>query len=282
MNLLFFLLLLFAVWIIFRKSTEAFTNPGTSFPRILWTFWDSEDLPPSVQTCIATWKKHNPNYEIRVLNKKNLKDYLDEDLTRYDKFNDMVQRFADLVRISILEKHGGIWSDATIICNKPYTWIEEAFRTKGCEFVGYYIDKFTKPEMKPHAHVIENWFFAAVPGSQFIRDWRREFLRFNTFPSAKQYIEDVEKTTDLQNIHGKEYLAMHCAAQKALQKKPNGYALYLQKAEDGPFKYLEDAKWDSYAAVKKLVDSDKYAHLPLIKLRGGERKVLESILKDNK
>lgn len=281
LELLIFLILILLLRYSFKKLTEPFFSEAhREFPRIIWTYWDTPDLPRSVQTCIDTWKKQNPTYEIRVVNNQNIRDYLDEDLTQYPKLNDTVKRFSDLVRLSVLEKYGGIWSDATILCNKPYSWIEEAFQTRNYEFAGYYLDKFTKPELKDYAPVVESWFLAAIPGSPFIRDWRREFFRLNSFSSPKDYIDDIEKTTDLQNIDAKEYLAIHAAAQKILQKNKNAYSLYLQKAEDGPYKYLNEANWDSEAAVKKLVTTKDYTHLPVIKLRGGERGVLESILKD--
>jgi len=50
--------------------------------------------------------------------------------------------------------------------------------------------------------------------------------------------------------------------------------LILQKAEDGPFRYLIDAKWNSEKAVRLACSDSRYT-TPIIKLRGRERSVLE-------
>jgi mannosyltransferase OCH1-like enzyme len=57
------------------KREEGFTQ-NTEIPKKIWTFWDNDDIPDIVQKCIHTWKKHNPNYEITVVTKKSLSEYL--------------------------------------------------------------------------------------------------------------------------------------------------------------------------------------------------------------
>ena len=70
-------------------------------------------------------------------------------------------------------------------------------------------------------------------------------------------------------------MAIHVAAQKVLQidKYPLD-SFILRKAEDGPFKYLVDAKWDSEKALHLACSNKKY-QFPIMKMRGAERNVLE-------
>ena len=51
----------------------------------------------------------------------------------------------------------------------------------------------------------------------------------------------------------------------------------MQKAEDGPFRYLVDAKWDSEKAVELACMNPSY-QAPIMKIRGPERAALEKRL----
>ena len=54
-------------------------------------------------------------------------------------------------------------------------------------------------------------------------------------------------------------------------------SLYLQKADDGPFRYLLKAGWDAEKAVELACHSPEY-QAPIIKLCNAERSVLEKRL----
>lgn len=50
-------------------------------PKILWMLWlqGMDNAPYVVQKCAESWKKQNPNWEIRYLDENTVKDYLDID-----------------------------------------------------------------------------------------------------------------------------------------------------------------------------------------------------------
>jgi hypothetical protein len=110
--------------------------------------------------------------------------------------------------------------------------------------------------------------------------WRDEFSEIGRFPSVEKYVESRRKIVDFQGINNPIYLAMHVAAQKVLQwdEYPTE-GLILRKAEDGPFRYLVDAKWDSEKGLK-LACMDKSYQTPIMKIRGAERNVLEKKIND--
>ena len=261
---------------------EEFEN--ASIPNKIWTFWDG-DIPELVKKCIGTWKKYNPQYEIIVLNKENLNDYLPNINFSSMKNINSPEHFSDMVRIHILAKEGGIWCDASIICLKSFDWIHELREKEGSEFVGFYIDSFTLDKYKKTSPVIENWFFACVKGSQFVCDWRDEYMKMTTFDSRKEYIDDLKNDgISIQNIDAPEYLTMHISAQKVLQSNKK-YNLSLLKAEDEAFKFLTQNDWDSKKAVSNLLDCNdielyesskcEFLNGTIIKLRGVERKEFE-------
>ena len=265
------IILIVIIWILFREKKNY-----NQAPKKIWTYWDNPTkIPQTVELCIVSWKKFHPEYEIVFLTKKNYKGYvtIPEELTSHHNFNDMPQRFADLIRIWVLTEHGGVWIDSTILLKGS---IEDWLFPRYAEFSGFYIDGFTKNKKFP---VIENWFFACNKGSLFIKKWRDEFSRMAYFPTVEHYITSLRKEgIDIQGITIPNYLAMHVACQKVLQS--GNYpldSLYLQKAEDGPFRYLVDAKWDSDKAVELACFNPSYQG-PIMKMRGGERDALEKRL----
>jgi mannosyltransferase OCH1-like enzyme len=265
------------------------TSKSSKIPNIIWTFWEGPQNNV-VKLCIDSWKKHNPDYEIYILTKKNYKKYiysvadLDIDIEKMKHSGDFVARFADYVRCIVLSQHGGFWIDASIICHAPLSWVHATQNKTGAELIGYYIHKGTYLEFMQTSPMIENWFFACVPGSLFMQDWCEEFFRTDEYDTIKEYLDDVkEQGVHFNNIHNlasPEYLTMHISAQKILQQPTDGhqYNLYLFSCCAGPFAYLHDHDWNSAVAVHELVNTttyENYYKYPLIKLRGSERTVLE-------
>jgi hypothetical protein len=265
-NICLIIILLIAVnFSCYKSLKESFTQ-NVQIPKVIWTYWNTIELPEFIQNCITTWKNHNPDWTINILNDDNIKDYLDVDINQY-KFIDSHTRKSDIIRCMILAKYGGVWSDASIIMYKSI----ENLPLNQYDFVGYYIDKFTSNSDYP---VIENWFFACIPGCKFMNLWKDAFLSINDYDSVESYIKFVQSTTNLQKIEGLEYLAMHVAAQYVLQHKISKEEIkqnmYLLKAEDGPFKYLVENNWENEKAVKSICNSDK-SNIIFYKLRGVER-----------
>ncbi len=254
----------------FSLETFVNNNEGNLNLKTIYTYWHEDPLPESIEKFVKGWKKHNPDYKVVVLHDGILKDYLpDTDFS----WTNSHQHKADLIRLEILATYGGIWSDASIICHSNYDWIIESLNSGGNEFVGYYLDGFTSNEKYP---VIENWFFACRKDSMLVKKWRDEFKRVPTFSSKDVYINHLEKVEhiDLQKIPNdlKSYLASHCSLQKVLQTNPP-YKMQTLKAEDGPYRPITDANWDSGKAIDNII-SLKYQNVPMIKLRGEERKIL--------
>jgi hypothetical protein len=253
----------------------------SAIPNIIWAYWDNENLPEIVKICTESWKKHNPDYQIVILNNRTLKHYLPNiDISSMPRSKDFPARFSDFVRIFILEKYGGIWIDASSICNQPFYWVNSIQNHTKCECVCYYIE-FTEEKVNKDTPVIENWFIAAVPGSSFIKDWKDEFLRTNDFETVDLYLENIKKNgTDISKVKSPDYLAMHCSAQVILQKNVGKYKLCCFNASLGPFRFwITDNNSDDVKAVNELLDKEKckkFYDLPFLKFVGGIRSKIES------
>ena len=250
------------------------TTNYSQIPKKIWTYWDNPDkIPKTVKMCIESWKKYNPEYEIILLTKKNYKDYvyIPESISSNPIFNDIPQRFADLVRIWTLAENGGIWIDSSILVKEP---LDNWLFPRPAEFSGFYIKKFTKDSLPP---VIENWFFACNKDSNFVKLWRDEFSEIGKYPSVGKYVESRrDMGVDYEKIDDPNYLAMHISAQKILQidKYPVN-SLILRKAEDGPYRYLVENDWNSERGLEFACKNKQYQS-PIMKMRGGERNIVES------
>jgi hypothetical protein len=259
-----------------------------TIPRQIWTFWHSEEARPKiVWMCMRSWKRWNPLYTIEVLTPNTLSAYVPASLLVHACFRDSWARLADLVRLWVLSVHGGVWMDASILLGAPLEspgFLPETLDSS-VDFVGFYLGSFTSETRAWFCPVIENWCFACKPQSPFAVRWREEFSSLVAFASVNDYVvtRRDRDMVDLQNIDAPEYLAMHVAAQKVLQWEPHLLTcLRLYKAEEGPFRYLVDAKWDALTGFHRLCQNPDVYLQPMAKLRGCERAVLEPLAEEGK
>lgn len=256
---------------LFSPSTSNHRVEST-IPKQIWTYWDSDNIPIFVKDCISTWYHYNPSWKITILNNSNLQSFLPSvNILKY-RHADSPARISDFIRLHVLEKYGGVWMDATLLCSTPLDWVLSFINT---DFVGYYISSYTTDAKYP---IIESWFLAAPQNSPFIKDWNREFLRMNTFDTVKDYINDLrQKHVNLQNIDLPEYLAIHCACQRILQNPSSTYQYHVTSAEQGPYKYKYSTgpgTWDTDKGLERLCQHPENYMMPIVKFTGWERKRL--------
>jgi len=180
-----------------------------------------------VKRSIGSWKKYNPSYSIVILNKDTIGSYS-------IPVTSMSQQFiSDLVRLAVLSKHGGIWMDASVYLHAPLDWVHTYQKRDSCEFVGY--DQPTR-EGYPG---IESWFFACIPQSRFVTDWKNEFFKSLTYPSISKYITHLKKKINVNHLYDPHYLCIYASAQ-ALVQRPHNYSLCLLDG-NGPLSLM--AMW---------------------------------------
>jgi len=268
-------ILMYKMYVIRNMKFVENMNENKRIPKIIWTFWDG-DLTELITLCIDSWKRYNPTYEIIILNKENIHQYLPTFNNNLKHAND-IRHYSDIVRINILEEYGGIWSDASIICYDSYDWILDVQQENDVEFVGYWIN-----DDLDDSPVIENWFFAAVPNSTIITDWKNELMKSQEYDSKNDYINYLLDNCNGEKIDYPNYLWMHVAMQKILHENKNKYKYKLFSAHEGPFKYLADNNWENKEAVNDLVNcvsenTCKLNYGSIIKFTGNQRGYIEKM-----
>lgn len=129
-------------------------------PKILWMYWhDGEDAAPELaRYCIDSWRKHNPDWDVRVLDSSSAPDYVTID---YVPAGTRLQLVADALRLELLNRYGGVWADASCLCTGPLAdWLTNR--------LGQGFFAFERPGSDRQ---LGNWFLASRPGSPLVASW---------------------------------------------------------------------------------------------------------------
>lgn len=87
---------------------------------VLW--WSGEDtMPAMICLCHASKKRHCGNHPLILLNQYNIRDYVDfpaEIWQQYEKGMLRIQHLADMIRVQLIRRYGGLWLDASVFCGQ--------------------------------------------------------------------------------------------------------------------------------------------------------------------
>ena len=125
--IIFIIILVLFLYIIFTSHEKYITSQ--TIPKIIWTFWDSDDIPFVVQECIETWVQTNPDYIINILSRSTLHKFLpNNNVFSFRHCINNIQKATDFIRLQLLYKYGGFWLDATIILNGSLNYFLNKFK----------------------------------------------------------------------------------------------------------------------------------------------------------
>jgi hypothetical protein len=141
-------------------------------PKHIWMLWLQgwEHAPEVVKACIRTWKTHHPAWTIHALSAADIGEYLD--LAALSPYfggkNVPPEAISDVLRVALLERHGGVWVDGTVYC---LTALDDWLSGKMAS--GFFA--FAKP--RP-GRMLSSWFLAARAGNYIARAWHRCILDY--------------------------------------------------------------------------------------------------------
>ncbi|WP_209507428.1 MULTISPECIES: capsular polysaccharide synthesis protein [unclassified Ruegeria] len=147
-----------------------------NIPKNIWIYWDrgEENAPEIVRHCIASWRDRNPGWEVRVLDNNTVAEVTD---LPHDPEKLSVQSYADLLRLRLLRKHGGVWADATTYCLSPLDqWLPPVAQRGFFAFTWTRNDRwFIWPGIR---RSLTNWFLAAEPEGALISHWEKASFKY--------------------------------------------------------------------------------------------------------
>lgn len=162
-----FLVCSFFAYYYFNTIYEGYTD--TPINKIIWILWLQgwENAPWIAQQTVTSWKIQNPGWNVVLISETNLNDYVD-DIDYMYKDTITPQAKSDIIRLALLNKHGGVWADATLLCLEPLDyWIEDSIKASG-----FWMYHGTGAQM----HIKEgpaSWFIVSKQGSYIIHKWKK-------------------------------------------------------------------------------------------------------------
>ena len=258
-----------------KRSVEPFGS--NRFPRTIWIFWDSEEMPNDINAIITNNKKIlTEDWKINVVNTINLNTFLDRNTFPKNYSSLSVQHKSDYIRLRLLQKYGGVWLDASIVINSKSAFdnLFNMAEKSHADLLAFTLgEKETKHEYHPF---IENWFLIAPKNSKLINLWLAEFEKAITM-GFDDYDKHIKKSVNIcEKISGfGTYLTMHKCLQSVLQTQCQSWkpTLILQRSEDTMFKLNDDCEWKEECIKNKFDNEpDALRQIPYMKFTGSQRK----------
>jgi Capsular polysaccharide synthesis protein len=129
-------------------------------PKTIWFVWFQglERAPEVVRRCHQTWLVRNPGWEVVTLDETSLPQVASLDYSRGKLAGQSPNHRANVLRLELLARYGGVWADATCFCVQPLDdWLPANMRS------GFFA--FTRPRGN---RLLANWFLAARPANLLV------------------------------------------------------------------------------------------------------------------
>ena len=148
-------------------SSQGTTRHPSSFARQpIWQCWlqGEDNAPQLVRNCLASVGRNlREDQERHIITADNFADYVELPDYIVKKWRDGIisnTHFSDILRIHLLQRHGGYWIDATCLLTAPIPhWMEEQET-----FLFHSAGEFSYT-------LIQNCFIYSRPDSYIIRRW---------------------------------------------------------------------------------------------------------------
>eukprot|EP00798_Chlamydomonas_sp_ICE-L_P031666 gene31666-6867_t len=115
-----------------------------------WGKYARQELPAA-----QTWIRLNPTWNVELISAATLHHYVQIPYIHNPDIASAAK--SDIIRLSLLAKHGGVWADASLMCWAPLDdWVYEALRP-----TGYFMFQFL------------SWFHVNVKQSIPMQRWKR-------------------------------------------------------------------------------------------------------------
>ena len=155
------------------SATDATGNPPLQKLPV-FVYWDQgwDKAPEVCLMCRRHITRFADGHPLHFIDKNQLPEYLPElwqdhrSLLTTEQL--IPQHQADMIRLCLLAKHGGIWMDSTVLCVKPID-----------EWLATYRDQqfFVFPFVRDNQYACSNWFIYSSSNHPLTMDWRDDFLQ---------------------------------------------------------------------------------------------------------
>lgn len=210
--------------------------------KTIWTVWYQglKQSPPLVQSCIQSWRQFNPDWEVIVLDRDSLTDWIAPNEVLDNRSDLTLQKLSNLARLSLLRRYGGVWVDPTVFCLRALSdWLDDHYR------VGFFA--FRNPARD---RMMSNWFIASERDNPLLVALHQTYFEFftrRTFVNQNSQVgrflvrhltpilsRSFRRTTIWLNPHLQQfvraypYFVFHYAFNKLILTRPDLRALWIE------------------------------------------------------
>ena len=145
------------------------------------------NAPLVVKRSLNSWVIQNPKWKIHTITYKNINNYIDIEKDIPNIYNKQITKphLADIIRVHLLHKYGGVWCDATTICNKPLDeWLHEYIKSN------FFAFKWNLGDIKKQTknRILSNWFLYSNKQGYTITEWKKKIDTYwNNHNNATNY-----------------------------------------------------------------------------------------------
>lgn len=155
---------------------------GEKLSKNIFIYWEQgwDNAPKICKECLKSWKYYNSNWNIIILDKYNIYEYLDKNLLK--KVFEITKHChqADVIRLHLLEKYGGVWVDATSFCTQPLdNWLHKYMNT------GFFVFNYNKSNTRLTDKILRsligntpNWFIASYKNNYIVKVLKNTYTKY--------------------------------------------------------------------------------------------------------
>jgi len=168
--------------------------------KIIWMCWfqgeDDPNMPKINKVCIERWKQLNPDWDVRIISTDTIAEYVPRffKIVKQSK-NRCLAHQADLLRLLLLSRYGGVWVDASVYPMLPLTEFYDSIMND----TGFFTYRFFKRggyRTKKLETVV--WFLCTDrPKHHLIDKWKNKFIEKYKNKKNFQYFEFGHSLTEL-------------------------------------------------------------------------------------
>lgn len=155
------------------RAVEMQPHPADEIPERIFTIWlqGEQNAPAIVQACLRSLRMCCTQ-EVVVLDERSIFEWIELPDVIVDKWRRGAMRpahFADICRVELLYRYGGVWIDSTAFATAPVPqWMMDE------DFFIYMAGE----RLHGSYAFVQNCFFRARRGSHILRVWREAILEY--------------------------------------------------------------------------------------------------------
>ena len=140
--------------------------------KTIWACWlqGEEHAPPLVRACLSSWRRNNPGWEVRCLDATTIERYVPvRGYVDLEQQSVTAASLSDILRILLPREFGGVWADATLLCNRPLDdWLPGVMDAGFFAFTAAGRDR-----------VLSSWFLATTtPNHYLVSQWHKRSVDY--------------------------------------------------------------------------------------------------------